>query len=103
MRLISESHQKADGDECLPALQHTIEEGEKRVDDECEAKSYEEETAPKQEECNETVEGIEAVEIEQPSKHQLTVIYVYDCNKCGVIFSSESLLAAHQASDHQKT
>ncbi|XP_045113927.1 zinc finger protein 184-like isoform X3 [Portunus trituberculatus] len=83
----------------LLGLQHTGG-GGGRAASGCEIIDYGETNAVVQEGCSEAVEGIEAVEVEQQPKHQLTVIYVYDCNKCGSIFSSEGLLAAHQATDH---
>lgn len=99
--LVPKPHQKELEDGTLLDLQHSDERG-KRVNNGCETVGYGETKPVAQESYSEAVEGIEAVEVEQQPKHQLTVIYVYDCNKCGSIFSSESLLAAHQAANHSK-
>lgn len=99
LALVPMPDQKEVGEEKILSLPATAE-GEARFKSRCETIEYGVTTNVKQEACSEAVERIEAVEVDQQSKHQLTVIYVYDCNKCGSIFSSESLLAAHQATDH---
>lgn len=81
VRLVSESHQERNQNACLPHLHHIVEEG---VTDEsiCEAISSEDKSLEAESEYRETVEGIEAVEVEQQPKQPLTVIYVFDDIEC---------------------
>ncbi|KAG0726604.1 Zinc finger and BTB domain-containing protein 24 [Chionoecetes opilio] len=106
VRLISESHEEGDGS--LSNMQHTTEERENAdviniTKRHYKSVSFEDRDSVEQRQCKDTVKGIEAVEVEQQPKQQFTVIYVYDCNQCGVICSSAALLAAHHVSEHEKT
>lgn len=77
VRLLSDAHQEEGESGCLPQLHHVVEEGgtDESIGEEI---SSEERNFSLKDDYRDTVEGIEAVEVEQQSKQPITVIYVYD-------------------------
>lgn len=94
VRLLTESQHAENVNGCLP---HSIVREGSRDENMSEVISEKKSFAIKSE-CNEIVEGIEAVEVEQQPKPPLTVIYVYDGDSCEDTKSDEQPASEHHES-----